>query len=147
MNQIIAMIAMLIAHSSYPNAEYINRQEMYCLSKAVYHEARGEEIMGQAAVAHVVLNRVRSEKYPSTICQVVNQPHQFTDIRHTQPDYSSEEWTTTVEVAILSYVGFIDDPTEGSKWYYAHDKVRRPSWAKKKEVVTKIGGHTFLDNY
>jgi len=41
------------------------------------HEARGEGLEGVQAVHQVVLNRVRSRKYPSTICGVVLQKYQF----------------------------------------------------------------------
>jgi spore germination cell wall hydrolase CwlJ-like protein len=48
-------------------------RELDCLSQAVYFEARGESAQGQAAVAQVVLNRVRHPGYPKTICGVVYQ--------------------------------------------------------------------------
>ena len=37
----------------------------------VYHEDRGEDALGQAAVAHVTLNRVPSPAYPNTVWGVV----------------------------------------------------------------------------
>ncbi|MET0428060.1 MAG: cell wall hydrolase, partial [Microvirga sp.] len=48
-------------------------KEQRCLAEAVYFEARGETESGQAAVAQVVLNRVRSGLYPPSICGVVYQ--------------------------------------------------------------------------
>ena len=44
-----------------------------CLTAAVYYEARGESAEGQAAVAQVVLNRVRHPAFPKSICGVVFQ--------------------------------------------------------------------------
>ena len=44
-----------------------------CLAIALYHEARGENQLGQIAVAQVILNRVKSRKYPDTVCRVVYQ--------------------------------------------------------------------------
>ncbi len=44
-----------------------------CLTDAVYYEARGESDRGQAAVAQVVLNRVRRAGFPKSICGVVFQ--------------------------------------------------------------------------
>jgi spore germination cell wall hydrolase CwlJ-like protein len=44
-----------------------------CLAEAVYFEARGEAVLGQVAVAQVVLNRAFSGKYPNTVCGVVYQ--------------------------------------------------------------------------
>jgi len=46
------------------------------LGEHVDHEAHGEEALGQAAVAYVMLNRVRSPDYPDTICGVVWQKGQ-----------------------------------------------------------------------
>ena len=48
-------------------------KEQKCLANAIYFEARGETLRGQAAVAQVVLNRVRNPAYPETICGVVYQ--------------------------------------------------------------------------
>ena len=47
--------------------------DLDCLTAAVYYEARGESREGQAAVAQVVLNRVRSPAFPKTVCSVVYQ--------------------------------------------------------------------------
>ena len=44
-----------------------------CLAEAVYFEARGEPVEGQAAVAEVVLNRVAEPRYPDDVCAVVAQ--------------------------------------------------------------------------
>jgi spore germination cell wall hydrolase CwlJ-like protein len=48
-------------------------RDLECLSQAVYYEARGESAQGQAAVAQVVLNRVRHPAFPKTVCAVVFQ--------------------------------------------------------------------------
>jgi hypothetical protein len=47
--------------------------DLDCLTAAVYYEARGEVVAGQAAVAQVVLNRVRNPAFPKTVCGVVYQ--------------------------------------------------------------------------
>jgi N-acetylmuramoyl-L-alanine amidase len=43
----------------------------------IHHEAKGESLEGQIAVANVVLNRVKSNKFPNTVCGVVKQRGQF----------------------------------------------------------------------
>ena len=48
-------------------------RELECLTQAVYFEARGETPAGQAAVAQVVLNRVRHPSFPKSVCGVVFQ--------------------------------------------------------------------------
>ena len=45
--------------------------EQDCFATAIYHEARGETLKGQFAVAEVILNRVESDTFPDTICNVV----------------------------------------------------------------------------
>ena len=51
--------------------------EANCIAVAVYHEARGESLEGQMAVAKVIMNRAASGKYPTSWCGVVKQPWQF----------------------------------------------------------------------
>jgi spore germination cell wall hydrolase CwlJ-like protein len=48
-------------------------RELDCLTQAVYFEARGESPRGQAAVATVIMNRVKSPAFPKTVCGVVYQ--------------------------------------------------------------------------
>jgi spore germination cell wall hydrolase CwlJ-like protein len=48
-------------------------RQLDCLTQAVYFEARGETPRGQAAVAQVVMNRVKSPSFPKTVCGVVFQ--------------------------------------------------------------------------
>lgn len=48
-------------------------KEVNCLAQNLYHEGRGEGIMGMRGIADVTLNRVKSTKYPNTICEVVHQ--------------------------------------------------------------------------
>jgi spore germination cell wall hydrolase CwlJ-like protein len=52
-------------------------RDLQCLTEAVYYEARGEGRAGQAAVAQVVLNRVRHPAFPKSVCAVVFQGCQF----------------------------------------------------------------------
>src|SRR4030095_3207335 len=79
--------------------------ELACLAGAVYFEARGEPIEGQLAVAEVVLNRAASGEYPSSICEVVMQPAQFSfvrDGRFPAIDTGSDAWRTAVAVAHIA---------------------------------------------
>src|SRR5690606_27064918 len=82
-------------------------REKRCLAEAVYFESRSEPEAGQAAVAQVVLNRVSSGLYPSSVCGVVYQNRhrykacQFSfacegkRLRITEP----EAWATAVRIA------------------------------------------------
>lgn len=55
----------------------LSTQDLNCLTNNVYHEARGEPTRGQQAVVSVTLNRLKSKRFPNTVCKVVHQPYQF----------------------------------------------------------------------
>lgn len=55
------------------SADLDSSRDLECLTQAVYYEARGETPAGQAAVAQVVLNRVRHPAFPKSVCAVVFQ--------------------------------------------------------------------------
>ena len=135
MIKIIAMLAAIGAND-------IPRKEVNCLATAVWHEARGESVAGQMAVAHVIMNRVRSERYPDTVCEVVYQPYQFSHIQRAKPDRNSQMWEAVVQEAVFAYADYTLDITYGATHYYAHDLVL-PDWATVKRTSTIIGGHTF----
>jgi hypothetical protein len=125
-------------------------KEQRCLAEAVYFEARGETESGQAAVAQVVLNRVRSGLYPPSICGVVYQNRhrhlacQFTfacegrALRTT--DTESWERANRIASAVLEGKTYIAD-VGGSTHYHA-DYVR-PYWARRLKKMDVIGRHVF----
>lgn len=47
--------------------------QVHCLAKNIYFEARGETTDGKMAVANVTMNRVASARFPNSICGVVEQ--------------------------------------------------------------------------
>lgn len=50
---------------------------IWWLSCALYHECRGLDDEAQIAVASVIMNRVKSNKFPNTIFEVLVQPGQY----------------------------------------------------------------------
>jgi len=137
--KLIAFIAHLSVASSYQGAATLPREQLFCLAQAVYHEARGEDDEGQAAVAHVVLNRVHSSNYPNTICEVVFQPAQFSYI--TQNEGVDER---SVRAAVLSYIGFINDPTDGALFYHNPQRAN-PRYFRLAMNEIQIGQHVFYN--
>ena len=119
-------------------------REQDCLANAVYFEARGEPVEGQLAVAEVVLNRTRSGRYPSTICEVVTQPWQFSFVRNgiiPAADRSSDSWRKAVAIARIAEAGAQRLLPRDVLWYHA-DYVN-PSWGRRLARNTKIGLHIF----
>jgi spore germination cell wall hydrolase CwlJ-like protein len=125
-------------------------KEQRCLAEAVYFEARSESLMGQAAVAQVVLNRVKSGLYPSSVCGVVYQNSnrylacQFTftcegkSLRITEP----AAWRDAVRIAREVYDGTTYLPDVGTSTHY-HANYVRPYWAKRLKKMDTIGQHVF----
>ncbi|WP_210244391.1 cell wall hydrolase [Bosea sp. AK1] len=125
-------------------------KEQRCLAEAVYFEARSESLLGQAAVAQVVLNRVKSGLYPSSVCGVVYQNSnrylacQFTftcegkSLRITEP----ASWRDAVRIAREVYDGTTYLPDVGASTHY-HANYVRPYWAKKLKKMDTIGQHVF----
>ena len=50
---------------------FFKNNEITCLAKNMYFEARNEGTAGVLGVTNVVLNRVKSDLYPNTICGVI----------------------------------------------------------------------------
>jgi spore germination cell wall hydrolase CwlJ-like protein len=123
----------------------LSDQEQDCLASAVYFEARGEKIEGQLAVAEVVLNRVASKKYPDTICEVVEQPMQFSFVNATgripEADRTSKSWKKAVAISTIALDKLAIEVPEDVLWYHA-DYVA-PSWGKRLDRQKKVGLHIF----
>ncbi len=148
--------------SSYvPTATLVEnmRAERTCLAQAVYHEARGEPESGQWAVAEVILNRVKSSRYPNTICGVVYQNAnlrnrcQFSFACDGQPDGGGdgnriirESWVRANVIAEAAFQRFetgdyLTELPENALYY--HNGTVSPSWASRMQSVGRIGGHIF----
>jgi len=118
-----------------------------CLAQAVYYEARGESASGQAAVAQVVLNRVRHPAFPKTICGVVFQRAgddcQFTfacDGAMRQP-LDQASWRRAMGVADRALSGAVMAEVGAATHFQA---ARATSgWAGSLAKVAQIGEHIF----
>ena len=142
---IIAMAVMMFhGKPEQQAARDLSEDDLFCMVQNVYHEARGEDMLGQAAVAHVTLNRVRSPAYPDTVGGVVWQKGQFSWTEDGRSDHMTDldAIGKAVDIALAASRGNIQDPTGGALHYYAQDKVR-PYWARGGwEFI--LGDHTFV---
>ncbi len=125
-------------------------QSLDCLALNIYHEARGEPLDGQVAVAQVVMNRVGDAEFPGQVCEVVRQGGErprhrcqfswWCDGRGDRPDELAA-WTGSKDLARRILAGSVDDPTGGALWYHA-DSVS-PAWDMDIIRQAKIGRHVF----
>lgn len=109
-----------------------------CLAEMVYLEARGESLKGQEAVAHSIMNRVKSPGYPKTVCGVVSEKGQFAP-RRKITDAGSLRRADQVAAAVLS--GKAPDVTNGATHFHA--AYVKPSWSKRMQRTARIGSHSF----
>ncbi len=134
---------------STPVSEARLGDQQHCLAQAVYFEARSETIDGQLAVAQVVLNRVESRRYPSTICGVVFQNErlrhrcQFSfacDGRSDTP-HEARAWETAQRISTIALKHDWQDITDRATHYHAD--YANPSWRRSMEQTAAFGRHLF----
>ena len=131
--------------------------ELACLATAIYFEARGEPMVGQVAVAQVVMSRVADQRYPDTVCEVVKQGYYYSwnaelPIRdkcqfsfwcdgkpEIMKDAESQSWSFEIARATLS--GQLYDTTQGATHYHAY--YVQPSWSKRFTQTVRINDHIF----
>ena len=123
--------------SSGSNSNYTS-SDTYLLAKCIYAEARGESYVGQVAVGAVILNRVRSSKFPNTISGVIYQSNAFTAVSDGQINLAPDK--TAMNAAQDAINGW--DPTYGCLYYY-NPAVATSSWIFSRPTVTTIGKHVF----
>jgi hypothetical protein len=119
-------------------------EQANCIATAVYHEARGESLEGQLAVARVIMNRAASGKYPTSWCGVVKQPWQFSFVRHGQfpsTDTTSNEWKNALGVTRIAIANVVPSLSSDVLWYHA--TYVDPSWGHRLNFAQKIGTHIF----
>jgi spore germination cell wall hydrolase CwlJ-like protein len=124
-------------------------QALGCLATAVLYEA-GDDAKGQAAVAQVILNRVRHAAFPSTICGVVYQGSQrttgcqftFTCDGSLRRQMSQVAWGRARDVARRALGGAVDTDV-GLATHYHTDWVY-PYWSPELNKLARVGTHLFF---
>ena len=139
-------------------------KEVECLALNIYYEARSESLAGQYSVADVTLNRVQSQRYPSTICGVVKQAVlstwglergleipkknmcQFSWYCDGLSDTPLEtySWLRAINIAQnIVYYRKYRGITEGSTHYHANYVTPRWSSHESMRLIGRIGDHIF----
>ena len=130
---------------------------LMCMAANIYHEAKNQSMLGQFAVAQVVMNRVEDSRFPDTVCEVVKQgltyrngkvvigKCQFSwycDGKSDEPNRDSKAWSNAIRHASIIMTETINiDVTDGATHYHA--SYVRPAWAKTKKRTTRIDKHIF----
>ena len=136
-------------------------QELECMTNNIYFEAALESTAGKLAVAQVTMNRVRSSRYPNTVCTVVKQGRhyesgfpvrdrcQFSWYCDGKLDIPSmgKMWGQSREVAVYVLKNTqLLDITDGATHYHA-DYIDSPRWASVKDRTMQIDTHIFYNKH
>ncbi len=128
----------------------LDAEDRKCLAEAIYYEARSESRVGQLAVADVVLNRVASPIYPNSICGVVYQGSERTDLRcqfsftcdgSMKRRLNQRKWAAAEDLAGAVLAG-LRVPVSRNATHYHADYVS-PPWAETLTPTATIGVHKF----
>jgi len=110
---------------------------LLCLALNLYHEARGEPLDGQFAVAMVTLNRAGRD--PAKVCDVVAAPYQFSWTLKPSDIKDEAAYRHAQAVARLSFL--LTDFTGGATHY--HTLAIKPHWISSVRVTGQWGNHIF----
>lgn len=117
-------------------------RELECLAGAIYFESKSEPLAGQLAVGHVIANRSKSGRFPSSYCGVVFQRSQFSFVRGRSMPHiprSSTQWKNAVAIARI-----VDQALHVSsvpKALFFHARRVSPRWRLTR--IGTIGNHVF----
>ena len=117
-------------------------REIECLAVGIYFEAKSESLAGQLAVGHVIANRAKSGRFPSSYCGVLFQRSQFSFIRgRSLPSVprASRDWREAVAVARIVEQEL--HPSPMGKALFFHATRVSPRWRLTR--VGTLGNHVF----
>jgi N-acetylmuramoyl-L-alanine amidase len=128
-------------------SEYSNftNKDLYCLTKNIYHEARGESYLGKLAVAQVTINRLsHPSKWPNTLCEVVYQQvrgvAQFSwTTMHGLKVTDSRAWYDAKQIAF----GILNGDLWINNFNHTHFHNKTIEHGQKRKGHRIIGNHVF----
>ena len=136
---IILMLNIDLSNEVYA-ASNSSTSDLQLMARAINGEARGEPYEGQVAVGAVILNRVKSSKFPNTIAGVIYEPGAFTAVADGQINVPIKEGSSVLKAARDAMNGW--DPTNGCTYYFNPDTATN-KWIWSRPHVKTIGKHRF----
>jgi len=141
----------LVVMPSQASSKVHSQSELACLTDAIFFEARAEPRAGQIAVGMVIRNRIKSNRYPDSVCEIVRQRSSKTcqfswmcnkkiKAKVINRSHTKEEIYKEIEdLAEDILEGEIKDNTHRATHFHA--TYVNPRWKLKK--TTKIGKHVY----
>lgn len=126
--------------SVYAASKSSTTSDLQLMARAINGEARGEPYEGQVAVGAVILNRVKSSKFPNTIAGVIYQVGAFTAVADGQINVPIKQGSTVLKAARDAMNGW--DPTGGAIYYF-NPNTATNKWIWSRPLIKTIGKHRF----
>lgn len=128
------------------NIHLANNRELKCLADNIYYEAGNQSTQGKLAVAAVTINRVKSPKFPKSVCSVVYQRTkrvcQFSWVCEGKKTVrSAQQYSESKKVAEKVLLSGANHGILGRNVLFYHADYVNPRWNLKR--VAKIGDHIF----
>ncbi len=116
---------------------YYNADDLYWLSRIVSCESGNQPLLGKIAVANVVLNRVRSSRFPDTVYDVIFQKNQF------GPASSGSIYREPNEESVIAAKLAMDGAEALDNVLFFNRAGLSCYASKNRSYVATIGGHAF----
>ena len=122
----------------------VGDEDKYCLAQNIYFEAGNQSLLGKLAVGLVVMNRVKSQRYPNTVCGVVRQRKQFSWVDDSKSNNPTKDraWDDSLRLSEEVLSGKADFLGFENVTHYHADYVN-PRWSSEMVEVAKIDQHIF----
>ena len=152
MRLLLSLVLLTVSFNAFASSDtsYHEEKQISCLAQNILFESNTESKKGQYAVGMVTMNRVKSGKFPDSVCGVVKQKVKGTcqfswvcdpvkrlkDIKHT------DSYQQSLHLAKHIYLEHdqMPDITKGAMYF--HTVYVQPNWVNLKKT-TRIGQHIF----
>ena len=147
--EIIVAITTSIMLSTGIVPEKASFKETACLAEAVFFETSHRPVKEKEAVASVILNRKKSSRFPSDICDIVKQKGQFQHRKKRSIPNSKEKHITNIEQSSLFALKAVSeegikDRTGGATHFVNLESATDIEWLSGMRQTKKLGPHTFF---
>lgn len=128
-------IAKIATHKTLANSE------IRCLARAVWHEAQGEPVRGQIAVAEVILHRSADGRWKNDLCGVIQERSQFSFVKDGRiPEVEDvRDAQAMMDLARGVVSGRLDSGLSSTLFFHA--TYVSPKWKLRR--IAQVGHHVF----
>jgi len=133
---LLLLIPIVIASTN--NAKYVdvNDQEITLMAKVVETEAKGENFHGKYLVASTIINRLKDNRFPSSVNKILFEPNQYA-----RPSIKYSEQS------LLAVKHAIRDPYPNILYFYNPKKAKNKRFISRLSKCIMVGNHKFCSNF